>query len=386
MTSPRVSAEDFTSCGGDFNSFLNRAAEHAFQLGVSEKVISKTIERIHFNPKIIELDRKQSNFKLSFLDFSNRAINEYRLVNGKKKFKQHADVFSKALSLFGVPKEVISAFWAMETDFGAVQGNFNTLNSLATLAFDCRRPELFQPELIAAMKLVQRGDLKFNTTGAWAGEIGQVQMLPTDILEFGFDGDGDGKILLKVSPEDAILTAAGLIRHMGWIEGYPWLEEVTVPKNFPWELSGFGRQKSLKEWKELGILLRGDELLDFEHLPSTLLLPQGRKGPAFLAFENFYVYLSWNDSFIYTVTAAQLAKRLSGAKKYIHENPPGILDINSMIKLQKLLKKEGYDVGKVDGILGARTRQSVRSVQMKFGLPADSWPTYDLLKRLKNRQ
>ena len=378
-----ASAKTFTNCGGDFGLFLTEVEEHATKLGVSREVLRKTIRQTKFNPKIIELDRKQRSFKLSFLDFSKRAINDYRLVNGKKKFKKYQAVFDEAVASYGVPKEVITAFWAMETDFGAVQGDFNTLNSLASLASDCRRPELFQPELIAAMQLIERGDIDNDTTGAWAGEIGQVQMLPKDILEFGIDGNKDGRISLKETPEDAILTAANLINHMGWVKGAPWLEEVILPEDFYWQLAGFGRERSLKDWKNLGVKLREEKLRKDDNLYSTLLLPQGKKGPAFLAFKNFEVYLKWNDSFIYTVTAAHLAKRLGGAKKYIHKNPSDILDVESMITLQNLLKSQGYDVGKVDGILGAKTRQAVRLVQLEFGLSADSWPTNEFLRKLQ---
>ncbi len=377
-----VLGNTFTNCGEDFSSFLKETERYATGIGISTEVVKKTIRRAKFNPAIIKLDRKQRSFKLSFLDFSKRAINDYRLVNGKKQFKKYQTVFNKALAIYGVPKEVITAFWAMETDFGAVQGNFNTLNSLASLAFDCRRPELFQPEFIAAMQLIERGDIDYDTTGAWAGEIGQVQMLPQDILEFGIDGNKDGQISLKETPEDAILTAANLINHMGWEKGEAWLEEVILPKDFYWELAGFGRGRALKDWENLGLKLRGEKLKIDKNLYSTLLLPQGKNGPAFLAFKNFEVYLKWNDSFIYTVTAAHLAKRLGGAKKYKHNNPSDILEIEAMIKLQNVLRSKGYDVGKVDGILGAKTRQAVRSVQLEFGLSADSWPTKELLRKL----
>ena len=377
-----VLGNTFTNCGGDFSVFLKETERYATVIGISTEVVKKTIRRAKFNPAIIKLDRKQRSFKLSFLDFSKRAINDYRLVNGKKQFKKYQTVFNKALAIYGVPKEVITAFWAMETDFGAVQGNFNTLNSLASLAFDCRRPELFQPEFIAAIQLIERGDIDYDTTGAWAGEIGQVQMLPQDILEFGIDGNKDGQISLKETPEDAILTAANLINHMGWEKGEAWLEEVILPKNFYWELAGFRRGRALKDWQKVGLKLRKEKLEIDENLYATLLLPQGKKGPAFLAFKNFEVYLKWNDSFIYTVTAAHLAKRLGGAKKYKHNNPSDILDIEAMIKLQNVLRSKGYDVGKVDGILGAKTRQAVRSVQLEFGLSADSWPTKELLRKL----
>ncbi len=375
----------FAECGGDFQVFLEKAKLHAQKKGVSEKAISKALKFTKFNKKIIEMDRRQKSFKMSFLEFSGRAINNYRLVNGKKNIKKHSNIFEQAYKLFGVPPEVITAFWAMETDFGIVQGEFHTLSSLATLGFDCRRPELFQPEFIAAIQLVERGDIDAEkTTGAWAGEIGQVQMLPKDILEFGFDGNGDGKVLLKESAEDAIMTAANLIGHMGWIKNEPWLDEVFLSEDFAWQLAGFGRSRPSIEWKKLGVKLRQGDFLEKHDRESTLLLPQGRYGPAFLAYRNFEIYLKWNDSFIYTVTAAHLAKRLQGQKKYKHQHPEGILSIDSMILLQSLLQKRGYDVGKVDGILGAKTRQSVRKLQLHYGLPADSWPNLELLERLSN--
>ncbi len=375
----------FAECGGDFQVFLEKAKKHAQKKGVSEKAISEALKFTKFNKKIIEMDRRQKSFKMSFMDFSGRAINNYRLVNGKKNIKKHSNIFEQANRLFGVPAEVITAFWAMETDFGAVQGEFHTLSSLATLGFDCRRPELFQPEFIAAIQLVERGDIDAEkTTGAWAGEIGQVQMLPKDILEFGFDGNGDGKVLLKESAEDAIMTAANLIGHMGWVKNEPWLDEVFLSENFNWQLAGFGRSRPLREWKKLGVKLRQGDFSEKYNRESTLLLPQGRYGPAFLVYRNFEIYLKWNDSFIYTVTAAHLATRLEGRKKYKHKNPEGILTIDSMILLQNLLHKRGYDVGKIDGILGAKTRQSVRKLQLLYGLPADSWPNLELLERLSN--
>ena len=380
-----LASDVFAKCGGNFQNFLNSAKTHAQKKGVSEKAISEALKFTKFNKKIIEMDRRQISFKMSFMDFSGRAINKYRLVNGKKNIKKYSNTFKQAAKLFGVPPEVITGFWAMETDFGAVQGEFHTLSSLATLGFDCRRPELFQPEFIAAIQLVERGDIDAEkTTGAWAGEIGQVQMLPKDIFEFGIDANGDGKVLLKESAEDAIMTAANLIGHMGWVESEPWLDEVSLKENFAWQLAGFGRSRSLREWKKLGLTLRYEDFLGKYEREATLLLPQGRYGPAFLAFGNFEIYLKWNDSFIYTVTAAHLAKRLQGQKKYKHKNPEGILKIDSMILLQNLLQKQGYDVGKIDGILGAKTRQSVRKLQLHYGLPADSWPNLALLERLSN--
>ena len=175
--------------------------------------------------------------------------------------------------------------------------------------------EMFQPEYIAAINLFSKGIIDLKTTGAWAGEVGQVQMLPSDILKFGKDGDNDGFIDLKKSPEDAILTAAALISELGWEPNQPWIEEVIIDdKNFPWKEAGFGRDRKISSWKKLGIISRNKKFMASDNTKATLLLPQGLKGPKFLAYSNYNIYLKWNDSFIYTVTAAHLASRFSGQK------------------------------------------------------------------------
>ena len=294
--------------------------------------------------------------------------------------KKWARVFNRAEKDYGVPAPVITAFWALETDYGGYQGDFNTVNALATLSHDCRRPQLFRPQLIAAIEMVQHGDLDpRGTTGAWAGEIGQVQMLPADIIRFGVDGDNDGHVNVKASSADAILTGANFIQHLGWKRGEPWLQEISLPGNFPWETTGLDQRRNGSEWASMGVKARQGSIAN---VPAAVILPQGRKGPAFLAYRNFDIYLEWNQSFVYTTTAAYLATRLGGAKVYNQGNPDPGLNDPQMKQLQKKLQALGYDVGKIDGILGSGTRHAVQEMQKKLGMPADGWPTPDLLARL----
>ena len=371
------------NCGGDFNTFLRNIGEVAINQGIDKNDVFLVLKKTQRSKKVLSFDRRQSTFRLSFTDFSKKAINSYRLKNGKKNIEKYRDLFSIIKLKYGIPPEVITAFWAMETDFGAVQGNFHTISALATLAHDCRRPEMFQKEYIAAIHLFSKGIIDLKTTGAWAGEVGQVQMLPSDILRFGSDGNKDGIIDLKKSPEDSILTAAALISELGWKPNQPWIEEVIINDiNFPWQEAGFGRNRTVSSWKKLGIISRNKKFMASDKTMATLLLPQGLKGPKFLAYPNYNIYLKWNDSFIYTVTAAHLASRLGGQKKFLSNKPEKILSVEEMLKLQKILQSMGYDVGKVDGILGRKTRQSVRSIQIKLGFPADSWPTTDLFNTL----
>ena len=368
-------------CGGDFRQFLEGVKQEAVAKGLSARAANRTLSGAQIDRKVLSRDRAQGVFKLDFLTFSKRVISSYRLKNGAAKMQQYRRVFARAEKDYGVPAPVITAFWALETDYGGFQGDFNTVNALATLAHDCRRPHLFRPQLIAAIEMVvQHGDLDpRGTTGAWAGEIGQVQMLPADIIAFGVDGDGDGHINVKLSSADAILTGAKFIQHLGWKRGEPWLQEVSLPSDFPWEETSLDNKKNGSDWARMGVKARSGQIAN---LPAALILPQGRKGPKFLAYRNYDIYLEWNQSFVYTTSAAYLATRLGGAPIYNQGKPePGLNDAQ-MKQLQTKLRDRGYDVGKIDGILGSGTRGAVQDMQKKLGLPADGWPTAELLARL----
>ena len=369
-------------CGGDLGAFLDGVRAEAKTMGIPDEAIDRALAGAQVDKKVLSRDRGQGVFRQTFLEFSKRTVSQARLDIGRNKIKEYADVFAKAEADYGVPAPVITAFWAMETDFGAVQGDFNTRDALVTLSHDCRRPELFRPQLIALIEMVQHGDLDPNTnTGAWAGEIGQVQMLPKDIIAYGTDGNGDGHVNLKKSEEDVILTAARFIQSLGFNRGEPWIQEVTIPDNLPFEKSGLGGSLTAAEWFALGVQPR-DGNTSFGHLKAAVTLPQGRKGPAFMTYPNFGIYLEWNQSFIYTTSAAYFATRLAGAPTYQKGNPEPGLSPDEMKVLQEKLQALGHDVGKIDGILGGGTRIAIQKEQARLGLPADGWATAALLSGL----
>ncbi|MFC3075591.1 lytic murein transglycosylase [Shinella pollutisoli] len=370
------------ACGGDLGAFLEGVKAEAISRGVSPDVADRALAGARIDQKVLSRDRAQGVFRQTFLEFSKRTVSQSRLDIGRKKLSELASVFARAEQEFGVPGPVIAAFWAMETDFGAVQGDFNTRNALVTLAHDCRRPELFRPQLLAAIEMVGHGDLDPNgTTGAWAGEIGQVQMLPRDIIAFGVDGDGDGHVNVKQSAADAILTAAKFIQHLGFTRGQPWIQEVSVPESLPWEKTGLQPGMTAGDWFALGVTPRDGDT-SFGGLAASLVLPQGRKGPAFITYPNFNIYLEWNQSFIYTTSAAYFATRLAGAPPYERGNPEEGLSDEAMKQLQTRLQAMGHDVGKIDGILGSGTRAAIQKEQLRLGLPADGWATQALLNAL----
>ncbi|MEK1926486.1 MAG: lytic murein transglycosylase [Rhizobium giardinii] len=369
-------------CGGDLASFLQGVKAEAIAKGIPAEAVNRALAGAAISEKVLGRDRAQGVFKQSFTEFSQRTVSKGRLDTGAKKMKEYAAVFERAESEFGVPAPVITAFWAMETDFGAVQGDFNTRNALVTLAHDCRRPEMFRPQLIAAIEMVQHGDLDpATTTGAWAGEIGQVQMLPEDIIAQGVDGDGDGHVNLKQSSPDAILTAAKFIKSLGFTAGQPWIQEVSLPENLPWEKTGLQSGMTAGDWFALGVKPR-DGNTTFSQLPASVVVPQGRHGVAFMTYPNFNIYLEWNQSFIYTTSAAYFATRLAGAPPYESGNPEQGLSDERMKALQVKLQTMGHDVGKIDGILGSGTRAALQKEQLRLGLPADGWATETVLNAL----
>jgi lytic murein transglycosylase len=368
-------------CGGDFEAWKQGVAAEAKAAGVGAVGLD-ALEDATLDQRALARDRAQGVFTQTFTEFSSRMISGYRLKQGAANLKKYADVFDRADKEFGVQPAIIAAFWGLETDFGAVQGDFHTLNALVTLSHDCRRPQLFRQQLVPLLTLIDRGVLPADVKGAWAGEIGQTQILPTDYLARGVDGDGDGKVDLRNSVPDVIMTTADKIMSRGWKRDQPWVQEVRVPDDMPWDQTGRTNKLPISQWAQWGVTEpNGNPLID-NGLKAGLALPMGRKGPAFLTYDNFDVYLEWNQSFTYALTAAVLATRLAGAPQFDPRTPEQGLSGDQMKALQTKLEAKGYDVGTVDGILGTNTREAIRKEQMRLGLPVDGWPTPDLLAKL----
>jgi lytic murein transglycosylase len=368
-------------CGGDFEAWKQGVAAEAKAAGVGQVGLD-ALEAASIDDKVLARDRAQGVFSQTFIQFSGRMISAYRLKQGKARLEKYADIFARADQQYGVPGPIVTAFWALETDFGAVQGDFHTLNALVTLAHDCRRPQVFRPQLVPLLTLIDRGTVPADVKGAWAGEIGQTQMLPIDYLADGVDGDGDGKVDLRNDVADVIMTTAKKLEMKGWKRDQPWIEEVRVPEVMDWSQTGRTTKLPLSQWSEWGVTRPDGSPLEDNGLKAGIVLPMGYKGPAFLAYDNFDVYLEWNQSFTYALTAAVLASRFAGAPAYDPRNPDPGLNQDQMKQLQTKLEARGYDVGTVDGILGTNTREAVRKEQQRLGLPVDGWPTAELLDRL----
>ena len=387
LTAACAAMPALAECGTDWSSWKRGVASEAAEAGVSGRTIDRVVSRLSPSKRVLDRDRRQGVFTQTWVEFASRMANDYRITTARGKIERDAALFDRVRREYGVAPEVVTALWGLETDFSSGMGDFDTLNALATLAHDCRRPERFRPELIASLKLIERMDVAFapGVTGAWAGEIGGTQMLPHDILVYGTDGDGDGRVDLKKSGADVVVSTAAFLKGLGWHAGEPWLEEVTVPAGLDWSDAGRDIKLPTSEWVARGVRARDGDLAgddDGADIPAALIAPMGRKGPTFLAYRNYDVFTEWNKSYVYSLTAAYTATRVAGAPRVDIGTPERGLSLDQMKSLQKKLASRGHDVGEVDGILGLGTRNAVRAEQARLGQPADSWPTTTLLDAL----
>jgi lytic murein transglycosylase len=370
---------------GSFNVWLAQFKKDALAQGISPRVLAAAAPDLTFDPAIVRRDQGQAIFNLTFLQFSDKLIAGYRMQNGRAAMKKHAAVFARVEKAYGVPAPVLTAFWGLESDFGKVFGKYNILTALTTLAYDCRRPDFFREQLIAALRIVQRGDQRVqDMIGDWAGEFGGMQFTAGDYLKNAVDFDGDGRRDLIKSIPDTLASGANFLVHLGWQRGQPWLQEARLPQNLPWQETDLNIQHPVSQWKAWGVRAAHGKLAA-DDLPASLLLPMGRHGPAFLAYPNFKAFLGWNSAFVYSTTVAYFATRLAGAPVVDHSAATTVRPLTTaqMMELQRLLNKHGFDAGDVDGKLGSGTRGAVKKAQLKVGLPADSWPTAELLARLR---
>jgi len=382
MASPALAAACASPAA--FPRWLEGFKQEAAARGISRETIA-ALDGLTYDPATIAKDRGQAVFAQTFLQFSDRMVAGYRIQQGSALLKKNAGTFAKIEQKFGVPGPVLVGFWGLETDFGKVMGNMETLRSLATLAFDCRRPDEFKEQLLDALRVIERGDLSpEEMRGPWAGEVGQFQFVPSVYYKYAVDFEGNGKRDLIHSTPDALASAANYLDGLGWKPGQPWIEEVRVPADMDWSQADVTIKKPRAYWAKAGVTSPSGKAVPADNTPTALLLPMGRNGPAFLTYPNFDVYLQWNQSLVYSTTAAYYATRLAGAPALSRGRGP--IDSLSMAEaklLQQILAKRGYDVGKIDGVIGASTRVGVRDMQKKFGLPADGYPTPELLAALQ---
>lgn len=368
--------------GNGFDAWLQEFKQRAVEGGIAPAIVETALNGVTYDAAVIKRDRGQGVFNQTFAEFAGRMVSGNRLKGGAAQIAKNRALFDRIEATYGVPPEVLVAVWGLESDFGANTGDFSTLRALATLAFDCRRPAMFQAELFDALQIVQRGDLSpAEMRGAWAGELGQTQFLASNYLRYAVDFDGDGRRNLIKSRADVMASTANYLKTLGWKAGQPWLVEVDIPRDLPWDQADLDIKKSTAEWQRMGVSARKGAIPGGN---AALYLPMGRNGPAFLAYHNFDVYLGWNESLVYATTAAYYATRLNGAPAVGKGNGTvEKLSADQIATVQKKLAAAGINPGPIDGKLGRQTREAVRTAQMQLGLPADGWPDSALIAALR---
>lgn len=369
-----------------FDKWVNGVKAEAMSMGVSKQTFAAALPYIVSNPKILAADRNQGVFQQSFLQFSERTVSASRLNKSQQTIKKYQALFQDIEKKYGVPAQVLVTYWAMESDFGVGTGSSSVLTSVTTLAYDCRRAPMFRRELLDALRVIERGDQTVEQLkGGWAGELGGLQISPSDAFNYGVDEDGDGRIDVINSIPDMLATAANFLSQLGWIRGQPWLQEVRVPMQMPWDQADLAIDQPRSQWLKWGVSATSGPLVN-DSLPASLWLPMGRLGPAFLVYSNFKkAYLGWNSALVYSTSAAYFATRLLGAPKVSAGNGTVTpLTTPEVFELQQLLVRHGFLVGVPDGRVGSTTRIGVKKAQMKLGLPADSYPTTELIERLRS--
>jgi len=373
-----------------FAEWLAAFRKDALAAGINPDLFDRTFAGITPDMSVIRADRSQPEFARPVWEYLDGALSASRVRKGQALLNQYAGILQSIEQRYGVDRQALVAVWGMESNFGSFQGDKSVIRSLATLAYEGRRPEFAHSQLLAALQILQQGDIEpEKMLGSWAGAMGQTQFMPTTYNTHAVDFDGDGRRDIWGSPTDALASTAHYLQSSGWQKGQPWGFEVQMATGFDYALADGSIRKTVAEWLQLGLKLpSGVKLpLGSEQLSAALLLPAGYRGPAFLILDNFRAVLKYNNSSSYALAVSLLSERFNGAGLISGEWPKDDLPLSrsERIELQNLLSANNYDAGNADGIIGANTRKAIRTAQQSFGLPADGYPTHKLLESLRNR-
>jgi len=367
-----------------FEDFLNQVRKTATEQGVSKATIDKAFFGLTLNLDILKSDSAQAEFNQNFWHYVNKRVSQVRLNNGNDTLKQNASLLNKTSQKYGVPAYVLVAFLGLESNYGNYMGNENLVRSLATLAYDPRRSGFFTKEFIALLKLIDKNTIPLDAKGSWAGAMGAVQFMPTNVIAYGVDANNDGKVNLWNDKEDIYASAANFLKKLGWKKREKWGREASIPKNFDYRLTGLETKRTVNEWAALGVLRGNGSRLPNSNFKASLIVPMGHRGPAFLVYRNFDTILGWNRSILYALSVAYLSDRLNGNGKLTAKSiDEPLLSKVDVLQIQNTLNLLGYNTGTPDGMVGPKTRQATRLFQSDIGLVADGYVGYELFQQLQ---
>ena len=372
-----------------FHAWVQAFAQEALAAGIRPQTLEATLGHAQWQPRVVELDRAQPEFTRPPWAYLDSAVSPQRVAQGREQLRAHAAALDAAARQHGVPASVITAIWGMESNYGRNFGSFRTVDALATLAYDGRRRDWARGELLAALRIVDQGDIAADAMiGSWAGAMGHTQFLPSVFLAHAVDADGDGRRDIWGSVPDVAASTANFLQHSGWQTGEhggePWGVEVLLPPGFDYARAELTVRQDGAAWAAEGV--RG---VDGGPLPAlqgaSVLTPAGARGPAVLVGPNFRALLRYNNSVNYALAVGLLARQIDGGAGLHTPWPRDLqpLSRGEVQALQELLNARGMDTGTPDGVAGPATRAGVRRYQQSLGLPADGYATRELLQRLQ---
>ncbi|QFS82496.1 Membrane-bound lytic murein transglycosylase B precursor [Roseivivax sp. THAF40] len=365
-----------------FDAWVAGFRARARSRGISESTLDRAFRGAGFLPGVVARDRNQTEFKRSFEDYLNIVAGDARVATGREKFRQNSSLLSEVEARYGVPASITCAIWGVESRFGARRGDIPVISATATLAYDGRRGDFFEAQLLAALRILERGDTSAGQlTGSWAGAMGHTQFIPTTYQAHAVDFRGDGRRdIWSEDPTDGLASAAAYLADSGWRRGRPWGLEVRAPEGLP---TGRGNRRTVASWTAAGVTsARGGALPALGD--AALLRPSGIVGPAFLVSRNFDVILRYNNSENYALGVGYLASRIAGGPPLSAQFPPDAtgLTADDRKRLQELLTSRGFDTGGTDGVIGPNTEEAIRAYQASVGLPVTGTPSPALLQAL----
>nr|WP_295043675.1 lytic murein transglycosylase [uncultured Paracoccus sp.] len=376
---PAASAGDEAGLQRFVQSFRPRALAS----GVAPATYDRAMRIARYNPEVIRLDRRQAEFSRPVWLYLDSAVSDVRVTTGRQKAGELSRTLSAIEARYGVPREIVLAVWGMESNFGANRGKMQIIPSLATLAYDGRRGEMFQNQLIAALRILQAGDTDpEHMLGSWAGAMGHTQFMPTSYLDYAVDFTGDGRRdIWSEDPTDSLASTANYLRRNGWVPGQPWGAEVQLPQGFNMGLIGKGTRRS--DWAAQGVRRLGGGALPGGN--GSIIMPAGANGPAFLILDNFRSILRYNNSDNYALGVAFLGERIAGRPGIQGSWPRNdrTLTTGERQEIQQRLRAKGFYQGEIDGLFGSATMESVAAYQRSIGVTPDGYPTSILLGQLR---
>lgn len=366
----------------EYTTWLNNLKEEMQDRGISKATIESAFSKNYYHKKhnVIKQDRNQNEFILTTSDYLKRVITEARVKKGRDFYKKLSKRYPNGVK--GVPLHYLIAFWGIETNFGAYQGGFNAIEALTILSYDTRRPKFFREELYNVLKIIDEGHITIDKIeSSWAGALGNFQFMPSTFNNYAVDANNDGKIDIWNNFDDAITSAGNYLSQIGWIEKEKWGTPVDVSWNFDYKNSGRNLKKTIKEWKRLGVNIKGFD----ENTEASLIFPEGYRGQGYLIFSNFHVIMQWNKSENYALAVGLLADRIKNGKLSYTVPMARNYKLTSVDikKIQQFINKQKIANIKIDGYLGSQTRGAIQILQKRFKLPADGYPNYALLEKIK---